>query len=125
MTLVLDASAAAAVLFREPVAHKIAEPLFAARSVVVPQIFELEIANVGRSKVRQGFLSWKDAEALLKTMKQWPCKVLSVSWNKAWILSRKTGLTVYDAAYLALLGVKGRRLLSLDRALVRASESLG
>ena len=121
MTLVLDASAAAAVLFREPTAERFVRVLFETTEAIVPPIFPFELANVARSKVLRHELTWDDAEALLGESDRWPVTIVEVGWGDAWSLARRHGLTVYDASYLSLAISRDVSLLSLDDALVQAA----
>ncbi len=121
MICVLDASAAAAVLFREPGAARVGSLLFGMDEVLVPPLFAYELANVARTKVLRRELGWDDAEVLLDDSARWPCRVTAVGWSEAWIQSRKHGLTVYDGAYLALAVSRRAGLLTLDVELARAA----
>lgn len=118
---VLDVSAAAAILFREPDAERIAGALFSVKRVIVPQIFHLELANVARSKVRRRELERSAAEALLGETASWPVDVRVVSWQDAWSVSTSHGLTVYDAAYLHLAMDARLALMTLDTELITAA----
>jgi len=118
---VLDASAAAAVLFREPDGLRVAPHLFGSTGVVVPQLFHLELANVGRSKIRRGEIDREHAEALLRDTSGWPLAVRQVTWEVAWPVAMEHGLTLYDAAYLQLSLAAGLPLLTLDAELIAAA----
>jgi predicted nucleic acid-binding protein len=119
--LVLDASAAAALLFREPDAARVARLLLAERRVRVPHLFSLEVANVARTKVRRGELDRRRARALLATMRGWPIDVVTAPWDRLWPLAFTHRLTIYDAAYLWLARRSRCRLLTLDDALATAA----
>jgi len=119
--VVVDASAAAAIVFREPDSLRIARHLFRASRAVVPQLFHLEVANVGRTKVRRHEIDEAEAIELLATMESWPLKVETVAWREAWTVAFASGLTVYDAAYLHLADRLRLPLLSLDDTLVGAA----
>ena len=123
MTLVLDVSAAAAVVFREPDAFRVLPHLLAARRVRVPQLFHLELANVGRTKVRRGEIDWRNARRLLGTTQAWPIEIVAAPWQRVWSLARTHGLTTYDAAYLWLARRDRGKLLTLDRDLAAAAGS--
>jgi len=118
---VLDASAAAAVLFREPEAMVVAPHLFRYAAIRVPQLFTLEVANVARTKVLRHELAWESARTLLKEVDGWPMEEVVVRWSVAWALAAEHRLTLYDAAYLALAFQRRLPLLTLDRALQRAA----
>jgi len=120
---VLDASAAAAVLFREPDGDVVGRHLFHMKGVVVPQLFELEVANVGRTKVLRRELEWESARECLAGVLAWPVETVAVGWEQAWPFVREQNLTLYDATYLYLARRRGLPLLTLDRALRTAMGS--
>lgn len=120
-TVVVDASAAAAILFREPDSLRVAPRLFRASRAVVPQLFHLEVANIGRTKVRRHEIDEAQATGLLATIESWPLVVETVTWKDAWVAAFASGLTVYDAAYLHLAIRLQLPLLSLDAELVTAA----
>ncbi len=124
-SVVVDASAAAAILFREPDALRVAPRLFRATRAVVPQLFHLEVANIGRTKVRRREIDEVQAIALLASIDSWPLVVETVTWKDAWTAALASGLTVYDAAYLHLTIRLRLPLLSLDAALVAAAGKRG
>jgi predicted nucleic acid-binding protein len=113
-TCVVDASAAGAVVFREPAAAVVGPVLFAVRALRVPQIFHLELANIARTKVLRGELDWEEAEACLAETANWPIRVVSVGWRRALAVARESGLTAYDASYLSLARSHRLKLLTLD-----------
>ena len=118
---VLDVSAAAAILFREPDGLRVAPGLFLMKRVVVPQIFHLELANVARTKVRRREIDRPRAEELLRETSSWPIEVRPVAWENAWGVSMEHELTVYDAAYLHLALEVRVPLLTLDAQLIAAA----
>ena len=120
-SVVLDASAAGAVVFREPEALRVLPHLLAADTVVVPQLFFLELANIGRTKVRKGLIGVDDARMMLGETDGWPVHVLTVPWPDAWAAALREDLAVYDAAYLAIVLREDRPILTLDRALIAAA----
>ena len=119
--VVVDASAAAAVLFREPESLQVAHRLFRASRALVPQLFHLEVANVGRTKVRRREIGVAQAAEVLAEIESWPLEVETVGWQDAWATAFASGLTVYDAAYLHLAVRFKLRLLSLDEMLIAAA----
>lgn len=124
-SIVVDASAAAAILFREPDSLRVAPRLFRARRAVVPPLFHLEVANIGRTKVRRREIEEAQAVALLATIESWPLVVETVPWKDAWMAAFDSGLSVYDAAYLHLANRLRLPLVSLDAALVAAARKSG
>lgn len=114
---VLDASAAAAIVFREAAVERVLSAIQSMVRLVVPQVFALELANVGRSKVRQGEVTRAAAHELLQTTSLLPIDSRQVSWEQCWQVAMDSDLTIYDAAYLALALDEDLGLLTLDRKL--------
>jgi predicted nucleic acid-binding protein len=108
-------------VFREPDALRVAPHLLRASRLIVPQLFSLELANIGRTKALRGEVEWEVASELLKDVSAWPVETVTVSWAGAWELSRRRGLTVYDATYLYLSVQGSHPLLSLDGELQAAA----
>lgn len=119
---VIDASALAAVAFRESAADDVVSRL-EGRETHAPWLLRYEMTNVAvqfcrRQPSQSGAVLDALAYALgPDTGIQWhdvdPIDVVNIS--------RATGLTAYDAAYLWLAGQLGADLVTLDRELVAAS----
>lgn len=112
--LVVDASAALALLRAEPFAGDIRRALAGARRLIVPEHFWLEVANVlGRRH------HW-EAEAIVEAVRDLDeLGIESVSLDRALLLAgvdiqHRLALTAYDAVYLALAEVEDAHLLTLD-----------
>jgi predicted nucleic acid-binding protein len=126
--MVLDASVAIALLRAEPAAIEVAR-VIAARagegSLVVPDHFWLEVQNVLVRRHR-----W-DADAVVEAFRlldelgietapiDRPLALLSLDRMTA------TGLTAYDAAYLALAEIEDAVLVTLDEDLASAAGDRG
>jgi predicted nucleic acid-binding protein len=121
--LVVDASAALAVLRQEPAAERVRSTLVAtaAEQLHVPAHFWLEVANVlGR---RVGHTAGENAEriaeldglGLITDPIDRPLLLLALD------PMARHGLTVYDAAYLALAIALDADLLTLDVGLAAAA----
>ncbi|OGI43880.1 MAG: hypothetical protein A2150_02575 [Candidatus Muproteobacteria bacterium RBG_16_64_11] len=120
---VIDASAMAALVFGEPEADEIAERIRGS-SLHAPTLIEYELASVCLKKLRQYS---KQRAALLAghaLAKQMAVRKHSVDTQEIVLLAEKTKLTAYDAAYLWLAGSLGAELVTLDKRLARAVESL-
>lgn len=122
--VVLDASAALALVRREPAAPTVETALRAERvdeRRLVPDVFWLEVANVLIR--RYGVRTDKVVEALRELDE---LGVESVGLDRAVLLvaldlAARHGLSAYDASYLALAEVEDARLLTLDRSLAAAA----
>jgi predicted nucleic acid-binding protein len=120
---VIDASAMAALVFGEPEAEEIAERIRGA-SLHAPTLIEYELASVCLKKLRKYS---KQRAALLAghaLAKQMAVRKHPVDTQEIVLLAEKTKLTAYDAAYLWLAGSLGAELVTLDKRLARAVESL-
>lgn len=123
--LIVDASAAVALLHSEPDGRLVEAALVRAtrdgRDILVPSHFWLEVANAFRSV--DGAFGRSVAEAVhhldtygIRTMEiDRALLLLAVS------MAERYRLTAYDAAYLALAEAMHGELLTLDRALARAA----
>jgi predicted nucleic acid-binding protein len=118
---VLDASAAAAVLFREPGFGDVLRVLPSRGGLVAPPLLSLEVANVAREKVRRGEVGRADAEVLLAELDRWRVRRVDVRARDAWDVAWTHGLTLYDAAYLQLALARRLPIVTLDRELRRAA----
>jgi predicted nucleic acid-binding protein len=122
--IVVDASALAAVVFGEPEGHAVASRLDGA-AVFAPALLQFELANTAWKKCRR---QPKDAPRILAALTR-ALETPSIAWRDvdhadAVLVARATGLTAYDASYLWLAGALGAVLVTLDRRLARAGESL-
>ena len=123
--IVLDASAAIALIRREPPWPAIAEVLRAsAREAVrllAPEAFWLEVVNV---LVRRHGLPPSEVVEALRELDD--LRIDSVRIDRPLLLvtidlQAQFGLSAYDAAYLAVAESEDARLLTLDRQLTRAA----
>lgn len=123
--IVVDASAAIALIRREPAGLALDEILRAsAREAVrllAPEGFWLEIANV---LVRRHGLPPSDVVEALQEMDDLGIDSVRVDRPLLLVtidLQARFGLSAYDASYLAVAEVEDARLLTLDRALATAA----
>ena len=123
--IVLDASAAIALIRREPAAAALDEVLRrSAREAVrllAPEAFWLEIANV--LVRRHGLTPNEVVEALRETD---DLGIDTIPMDRPLLLvtidlQARFGLSAYDASYLALAETEDARLLTLDRQLSLAA----
>lgn len=117
---VVDASAAAAVLFAEPGADAMALRIAGAQ-LVAPALLQVELANVCLMKIRR---RPEQREALLQAFRlraQLRVESVDVDYLGAVVLAETTGLTASDASYLWLAQELGAELVTLDRRLSAAA----
>ena len=127
-TVVLDASAALAILRDEPEGSRVLVMLRAhvadGGSVVVPSHFWLELGNV---LIRRYHYDPRTVIERLRLLAEFAIETVEVD-RQLFLLaldrSMRFRLSTYDAAYLALVEANGGRLLTLDVRLREAAGSL-
>ena len=125
--LVLDASAAIAVIRREPsrdaVVRVLADQVARGAEVFVPDHFWLEVANVLARRYR--FTTEQIVEAV-RELDEFGLQTVVMD-RPTWLLTLErmaaTGLAAYDAVYLAVSHMLDGLLLTLDGDLVAAAGS--
>ena len=113
---VVDASAAAAVLFDEPEADRVSDYLMG-HMLVAPELFPFELANVCVTKMRR---HGDQHDLLIRQFDLFPSLGISmhvVDASAVVHLADQIGLTAYDASYLWLALTLGAELVTLDRKL--------
>jgi predicted nucleic acid-binding protein len=112
---VIDASAMAAIVFREPGFERVAARLEGA-AVFAPELLKFELINTAWKKARR---HPADAAKHLAAL----AIALDGTWDIVWrdvdavdvaLVALATGVTAYDASYLWLAGVLGADLVTLD-----------
>ena len=119
---VVDASALGAVLYGESEGDRVANalgtgPLFA------PTLLRYEMASVCRTKIGRHPERRADLLAALGLLTRIDLQEVEVPPVEATELSERTGLTVYDAAYLWLARAIGAELVTLDERLEIAARA--
>ena len=123
MLVVVDASAAAAVIFDEPEGATIAAHV-RDETLIAPPLIDYELAKVCWTKVRRSPERRAEVMAALSTTKVMPIARVPVDIGEVLELALRTGLTIYDAAYLWLAMSKDVELVTLDRELARINQAL-
>ena len=123
--IVVDASAAIALIRREPAGPAIAEVLHASARdgvrLLAPEAFWLEVANV---LIRRHGLPFGEVVKAILEMDDLGIESIGIDRPLLLVtidLQARFGLSAYDAAYLALAETANARLLTLDRQLSRAA----
>ena len=124
-TIVLDASAAVALLVREGDSDAAATLFVQAIGVFAPDLLRVEVANALWSKVRLKKLSPAAAKTALINLDG-----LGITWqpldaeilNKALELALILEHPVYDCLYVSLAQSKHAQLLTLDRRFLKRLE---
>ncbi len=131
MSLVLDASATLAFLYRDEegaLPDRILRQV-AASHAVVPSLWRLEVANALNAGVRRKRIDVPFRDAALGDLGALQIVVDPETDGQAWTatlaLADRHGLSLYDAAYLELAQRLGLPLGSLDADLVAAAQEAG
>jgi predicted nucleic acid-binding protein len=123
MPVVVDASAAAAVIFGEPEGATVAAHV-RDETLIAPPLIDYELANVGWSKIRRSPERRAEVLAALSIGKAMPITRVAVDITAVLELALRTRLTIYDAAYLWLAMSRDVELVTLDKELARVNEAL-
>lgn len=123
-TVVVDASALAAIAFNEPRASEIADRLQSCR-VAAPYLLRFEMANIACKKIRR---RPEQAAAIVESMTDALGEDVSIAFmdvdaGDVLLVALDTGLSAYDASYLWLAGSLGADLVTLDERLAAALET--
>ena len=122
--VVMDASAAGALLFGEPDADAVAARLEGERCVA-PSLLRYELASVYAKKVSRYTGQRSALREALRLLPRLGIDEVRVPTDGMAELAVESGLTAYDAAYLWLARHLDAPLITLDRRLARAAEDLG
>jgi predicted nucleic acid-binding protein len=117
---VVDTSALAAILFGEPEAEAVVARIGEAR-LVAPTLLAFELANVCLVKCRRHPDRRESLLSAFALRTRFALEEAAVDHSEALALAEASGLTVYDASYLWLARRLGVPLVTLDKALARAS----
>ena len=120
---VVDASAAAALLFVEAEAPLIVAALGDA-DLVAPRLLSYELANVCITKIRA---HPTEREALVRafaTLDDLAIEIMDVVLRRVLDLAEQTGLSAYDASYLRLALDLDAPLVTLDKRLATAAHKM-
>ena len=95
--------------------------------ILVPDLLFLEAASVLLKQVKQQSMSAREASDLLQEISRLPLRAVAAAELKAeaFALALTEGLSVYDAAYLALARREQARLVTVDAKLRNAAQHLG
>lgn len=131
MIVVLDCSAVVPWLFEEdhePFVDSLYREYRHGRvTAAAPLLLRSEVANVAWKKVRQGRARPEDAIRLIYDFSMLPIDYAASGHilEPALRIALDTGVTVYDAHYLAMARAKCAALASQDRRVVLAARELG
>lgn len=119
MIYVIDASAAAEVLFRTPAGERALETI-GDETVVAPELIDAEVLSFIRRKTLQGVLSPRRAEEAIDMLIAWPFARLSHRPLLAAAFVLRDNLSAYDALYVSAAVAVDGEIITADGALARA-----
>jgi predicted nucleic acid-binding protein len=122
--VVVDASAAAALLFGEPGGPGVADRL-EGRVLFAPTLLRYEVASVCLKKGIADPRKRDGLEAALRLLPRLQIREIQVPADALVEVAQASGLTTYDAAYLWLSREIEAQLVSLDDRLIRAASREG
>ena len=122
VTIVVDASAVAAMLLDEPSAQMVRDRIVGA-ALVAPTLLAFEIANVCVLRQRRRPTEHSLAASHYALFQRWDIALLPVEHAEVVALAAATGLTAYDASYLWLSRQLNADLVTLDRRLALAASA--
>jgi predicted nucleic acid-binding protein len=94
---------------------------------IAPELLMVYANNVGIKKQRRNELSFDEAKALISLLKQMPIRYFSHHslFNSTHKIALETGLSAYDALFLALAQERGATLFTADNKLQSEAEKRG
>jgi predicted nucleic acid-binding protein len=125
-TVVIDASALAALVFKEPSAEAVAERIDGA-ALAAPELLRYELANVAWKKLRRAPDNQRAAImiALDRALDaRRGLRFYAVNPTDVVVIARAAGVSTYDASYLWLAGMLGADLVTLDGPFGRVGDDV-
>jgi predicted nucleic acid-binding protein len=117
--LVIDASAAAEVLFRTPLGERALETI-GGEIIVAPELIDAEVLSFIRRKTLQGIVSPRRADEAIDMLIEWPFARLSHRPLLAAAFVLRGNLSAYDALYVSAAVAIGAEIITADGPLARA-----
>ncbi len=94
--------------------------------IVVPALWHYEVQNGLLLALRRQRITAEEARRSLEAIRAWKVRVeVPHHSGEEFELARETGLTVYDASYVAVARHLGARLATNDRRMRAAAASIG
>ena len=122
---VLDSSAAIGWILRDgdPEAEAKIDDLFTNGFVLVPELWQAEMANAFRTAMRTGRVDAEFVVAVCERLDQFDIRtdVVGSQVQRLALEAQEHGLTSYDTCYLLLARERGLPLATLDRELAKAA----
>jgi predicted nucleic acid-binding protein len=124
VTVVVDASVIAALLFGEPDGDVVAARLGGSR-LAAPSLLRYELASICAKKIRRYPRQREGLQDALQLLPRLAIDEVQVPTEEMARLAGDVGISAYDAAYLWLAQYLGTPLITLDRRLLTAANDLG
>jgi predicted nucleic acid-binding protein len=124
MDIVIDASAILAVIIGEPERDRIVE-MTGGHNLVGPGSIPWEIGNAFSSMLKQRRVSIDEARQGLSIFQSIAIRYLAVDLENALSIAHAANLYAYDAYFLDCAARHAAPLLTLDRPLRRAADTIG
>ena len=119
---VVDASAVAAIIYREPTSLDVRASL-RGMSLLAPDLIGYELANACVKKIRAAPIERSDLLIAFQSYKSLAIQEVSVDKEGAAALACDKGISLYDASYLWLAKNLGVELVTLDQRLAKAAQA--
>ena len=123
MTLVVDASAIAAVMFGEAEGATI-QAHVRGESLMAPELIDYELANACWKRIRKHPDTQAEVLTMLAGVDFLSITRVPVRTTEVVALAVRTGLSAYDASYLWLAMSRDVELVTLDNQLARINAAL-
>jgi len=120
MTVVVDASAIAAIVFGEAEGPTLAAHL-EDETLLSTTMLDAELTNTALKKARRRPDTLPEILLSLQAGLKLPISRVAAPGAEVFMLAMETGLTAYDACYLWLARSRDAELVTLDRALAAAT----
>ena len=119
-TVVVDASAIAAILFGEPAGDEM-QVAVRGQNLIAPRLLRFEIVNIALKKRR---LQPASVDAIILALSSYTAlaiREVDIAMVDVFATAAQSGLSAYDASYLWLARREGTKLITLDAELAAAS----
>ncbi len=123
MDVVIDTSALIAVIVDEPERNKIVE-LTTGKTLIGPGSIPWEIGNAFSAMLKRNKLSLDEAKKGLVIFDSIPLRYIKPDFVNAVTISKQTNMYAYDAYFIDCAIRQKAQLLTLDRKLKTAAQSL-
>jgi predicted nucleic acid-binding protein len=124
MNLVVDTSIILSVLTSEPERPRILQ-LTKDVDLLAPASVHWEIGNALSAMLKRGRLNAAQAKVVLKNYERIPIRFVEIGLAETIEIAAQQNIYAYDAYLIACARQQRCRLISLDKALLRAAEGAG